>query len=84
MAATVSKCEHDDYARHGAEPDVGIALPYFECNDCGEYTMDLWTRRATTRRARRGVPPHPGLGGPRRGRVSMRSSPLVADATGGL
>ena len=40
MAATATVCEHDDYTRHSAEPDVGIAHAYFECNDCGEYSID--------------------------------------------
>lgn len=38
------ECLHERVEWCHAEPDVGISLPYFECQDCGaittEYEMD--------------------------------------------
>lgn len=40
MSTKIQVCTHDDVVRHRAEPDVGLSLPYFECQSCGDTTTD--------------------------------------------
>jgi hypothetical protein len=42
MADTSTRCKHEDFTWNRAEPDVGIFLPYAECNDCGEITTEYF------------------------------------------
>lgn len=38
----VQKCEHLHTTRHSAEPDLGISIPYYECNDCLLNSTDVF------------------------------------------
>ena len=39
----VQECEHSDAIFHRAEPDLGISIPYYECNDCLLLSKDVYT-----------------------------------------